>query len=176
VADLNDDGVLDVVAVGNVEDVVMWYEGPAWTPHTIDGSLDVAVALQAADMDGDGDFDVVVAAEEGSDLILLYKNLLIDALDDDYSVQPYKVELYQNYPNPFNPNTTIEYQLPTISGVDLSIYNLLGQKVATLVSTKQHAGKYDVEWDATGFASGVYLYRLETDKGFTQTKKLILMK
>jgi len=53
---------------------------------------------------------------------------------------------------------------------------LLGQKVATLISQKQMAGTYQLEWDATGFASGVYLYRLETDKGFVQTKKLILLR
>jgi len=100
--------------------------------------------------------------------------------------------LSQNYPNPFNPITAISYRLPArlsdlsgfalqtggsaFSNVDLSIYNLLGQKVATLVSERQPAGKYEVEWDATGMASGVYLYKLTTDQGFTQTKKLVLLK
>ena len=84
--------------------------------------------------------------------------------------------LSQNYPNPFNPKTVIRYTLPLASRIDLSVYNLLGQKVATLVSAKQPAGTYTVKWDASGFAGGVYLYRLETDKGFVQTKKLILLK
>jgi len=88
---------------------------------------------------------------------------------------PMAFALYQNYPNPFNPVTAIEYQLPKFSHVDLSIYNLLGQKVATLVNKKQMAGSYNVEWDASGFASGVYFYRLETEQGFSQTKKLILV-
>jgi len=89
-------------------------------------------------------------------------------------------ELHQNYPNPFNPRTVIGYTVgandysPQL--VDLSIYNLLGQKVATLVSEKQNAGSYSVEWDGSGFASGVYLYQLTTDQGFTQTKKLVLLK
>jgi len=60
--------------------------------------------------------------------------------------------------------------------VELSIYNILGQKVITLVSKKQPAGSYKVNWDASGFASGVYLYRLEADKGYVQTRKLILLK
>jgi hypothetical protein len=83
--------------------------------------------------------------------------------------------LRQNHPNPFNPITTIEYQLPQVGQVDLSIYTILGQKVATLVSKKQPAGTYEIEWDASGLASGIYLYRLETGD-FSQTKKLILLK
>jgi len=89
---------------------------------------------------------------------------------------PDKFSLEQNYPNPFNPTTMISYQLAMSSDVELSIYNMLGQKVATLVSKKQPAGNYDVEWDATGFASGVYLYKLETGQGYEKTKKLILIK
>lgn len=89
---------------------------------------------------------------------------------------PSKLILYQNYPNPFNPKTTISYQLPVSSSVEISIYNILGQKVATLVNKKQPAGVYTIEWDATGFASGVYFYRLETVEGFVQTKKLVVLK
>jgi len=100
------------------------------------------------------------------------------------SIIPDQPALYQNYPNPFNPTTTISYslggppseQLSAFSDVELSIYNLSGQKVATLVSEKQPAGKYEVHWDASGMASGVYLYRLSTDQGFSQTRKLILLK
>jgi hypothetical protein len=85
-------------------------------------------------------------------------------------------KLHQNYPNPFNPRTVIGYQLPLTSQVKLSIYNVLGQKVATLVNKKQTAGSYQVEWDASDFASGIYWYRLETDKGFMQSHKLVLLK
>jgi hypothetical protein len=63
-----------------------------------------------------------------------------------------------------------------MNDVELSIYNLLGQKIVMLVSEKQPAGKYTVEWDASGFASGVYLYRITTDKGFIETKKLVVIK
>jgi hypothetical protein len=87
-----------------------------------------------------------------------------------------KFLLSQNYPNPFNPVTVINWQLAVTSHIDLSIYNLLGQKVCTLVSGKQEAGNHKIEWDASGFTSGVYLYRLITDNGFVQTRKLILLK
>ncbi len=89
-------------------------------------------------------------------------------------VSEYK--LSQNYPNPFNPVTHIKFSLPKSSYVILKIYNILGEEVTTLVSERLAAGKYTHEWDATGFSSGVYLYLLETGKGFTQIKKLILLK
>lgn len=101
------------------------------------------------------------------------------ALDENITTDlpiPDRYQLFQNYLNPFNPVTVISWQLPVASHVDLSIYNILGQKVATLVNKKQPAGIYNVEWEAMGFAGGVYLYRLETDNGFVQTKKLVLLK
>jgi hypothetical protein len=96
--------------------------------------------------------------------------------DEIFHNKPNRFKLIQNYPNPFNPKTVISWQLPVSGYVDLSVYNILGQKVATLVNKTQPAGSYQVEWNASGFASGVYLCRLETDKGFEQTKKMILVK
>jgi len=84
-------------------------------------------------------------------------------------------QLSQNYPNPFNPFTSIRYALPEADFVDLSIYNVLGQKVATLVHQTQTAGKYRVNWSAAGFASGVYYYRL-TAGDLVRTKKMIVLK
>ena len=72
-------------------------------------------------------------------------------------------QLIQNYPNPFNPVTTISYQLPASSRLDVSIYNLLGQKVATLVSKQQPAGYYNVVWDASGFSAGLYFCRMKAE-------------
>ena len=83
--------------------------------------------------------------------------------------------LFQNYPNPFNPKTTISYQLPMQSFVELTIYNITEQKVTTLISKQQPAGNYKLEWDAVQLASGVYIYRLHTDK-FTASRKLLLLR
>ncbi|TAK61155.1 MAG: T9SS type A sorting domain-containing protein [Bacteroidetes bacterium] len=83
--------------------------------------------------------------------------------------------LYQNYPNPFNPATVINYTLPVASRVLLKVYNLLGQEVATLVDEMQDAGFKSQNWDATGFASGMYYYRLQAGD-FVETKKLLLVK
>ncbi len=95
---------------------------------------------------------------------------------DQPRIQVKKFHLQQNYPNPFNPITTINYELPITNYVDLSIYNLLGQKVVTLVSGRKAAGTYNVEWDASAFPSGIYIYRLMSDKGYVESKKLILLK
>jgi hypothetical protein len=88
---------------------------------------------------------------------------------------PTKFMLYQNYPNPFNSSTTISYDLPERSRVKLSIYNLLGQEVATLVNDEQEPGRYNVKFDASDLPSGVYFYRLEAGK-FIEQKKMILIK
>ena len=89
---------------------------------------------------------------------------------------PDKFNLAQNYPNPFNPTTVINYQLSVQSSVELSIYNLLGEKMTTIVNMIQPAGNYKVQWDAIGMDSGIYFYNLQTDKGFSQTKKLVIIK
>lgn len=89
---------------------------------------------------------------------------------------PKRTELFHNYPNPFNPETVISYQLSVASRVNLSIYNLLGQKVATLVSAKQPAGKYTVNWNADDLASGMYICRFESGSGVRITKKMILLR
>ncbi len=83
--------------------------------------------------------------------------------------------LAQNFPNPFNPTTQIEYSIPTRSLVTLAIYNVLGQKVATLVSGVQSVGQHEVTFDASRFASGVYFYRLNA-AGYSVTKKMMLIK
>jgi photosystem II stability/assembly factor-like uncharacterized protein len=83
--------------------------------------------------------------------------------------------LQQNYPNPFNPSTTINYSLPKPGNVKLSIYNLLGSKVATIVDEFKPAGNYSVQFNGSNLASGIYLYRLESGI-YSTAKKLILLK
>jgi hypothetical protein len=83
--------------------------------------------------------------------------------------------LAQNYPNPYNPTTVVSYQLPVAGAVRLVVYDILGREVAVLVDEKQGAGSYSAHWDARGFASGVYFYRLQAGE-FAETKKMILMK
>ena len=88
---------------------------------------------------------------------------------------PLEYSLDQNYPNPFNPSTTIKYAIAEDGYVKLAVYNMLGEEVAMIVNSVQKAGRYEVNFNATGLSSGVYVYRIET-ASFTSSKKLMLMK
>jgi len=92
-----------------------------------------------------------------------------------WTTVPSSFRLLQNYPNPFNPTTTISYQLSAVTQVNLSVYDILGRRVETMVNAKQNAGSYNVTFDANRLASGVYFYRLEAG-AFSQTKKLMVIK
>ncbi len=84
--------------------------------------------------------------------------------------------LAQNYPNPFNPGTVISYRLSVNSNVELIVYNALGQEVRRLVNGMQQSGSHTVTFDAGGLASGIYIYRLTTDTGFSATRKMLLLR
>lgn len=90
-------------------------------------------------------------------------------------VSPAKFELAQNYPNPFNPNTSISFTIPQSGNVKLSVYNLLGQEITTLVNEYKEAGTHNIKFNAANLNSGVYLYKLESN-GLTLTKKMTLLK
>jgi gluconolactonase len=94
---------------------------------------------------------------------------------DHGSLQPHSFNLYANYPNPFNPETTINYQLAMNSVVTLNVYDTLGREVALLVNEERAAGTYSVHWDASGFSSGTYFYRLRSGS-FDETKKMVLLR
>lgn len=87
----------------------------------------------------------------------------------------FKFVLSQNYPNPFNPSTMIKYQLAMNSHVKLKVFDMLGQEVATLINTNQKAGNYEINFDASRLASGIYIYKL-TAGNYTETKKMNLLK
>jgi hypothetical protein len=97
--------------------------------------------------------------------------------------QPTEYKLEQNYPNPFNPTTKIRYSIPNVEthndaslrNVTLKIYDILGDEVATLVNEKKEAGYYEIEFNASSIASGVYIYRLQSGS-FTSSKKMMVLK
>ena len=100
----------------------------------------------------------------------------IVSVEDESAAIPASFDLEQNYPNPFNPVTTIRFSLAKSTSVKLEIIDRTGRVVATLVDETLPAGAYTTSFDAGDQASGVYFYRLSTDRGFSQTKRLVLMK
>ena len=102
------------------------------------------------------------------------------ALNRQAEELPEAFALKGNYPNPFNPTTTIQFELPEASAVNLEIFDMMGRRVATLIDGNVHAGRHQVQWHATSdagsrVASGMYLYRLKAGD-FVSTKRMALMK
>ncbi|MEW6701574.1 MAG: S8 family serine peptidase, partial [Bacteroidota bacterium] len=117
-----------------------------------------------------GDFAVLITRT-----FTQWKQLAKESGSNSVSVVPTEFKLEQNYPNPFNPSTTINYTVAKQGPVNLEVYNIVGQKVATLVNANQPAGNYSVKFDAGKLASGIYIYRISTN-GFVKALKMNLMK
>jgi hypothetical protein len=105
------------------------------------------------------------------------------SVHDEESTLPTTFSLSQNYPNPFNPSTTIRYEVPVESKVTLTIFDMLGRRVQTLVDGQMKAGAYTERWNASSLASGAYFYRIDaremtpgSDRRFSETKRLVLLK
>ena len=106
-------------------------------------------------------------------LIYFFPGSSTEIIAEDFA--PKDFILYQNYPNPFNPSTMIKFRIADFGFVTLKIYDLLGNEVANLVNEEKSAGVYEVTFDASNLASGVYFYRLKT-QDFITSKKLLLLK
>lgn len=168
-----------------------FYQAPNGT-QSVEVSVDGQVVLPAFVLEGEaGDaggrnllsdgFQMSAGVHEvsvsGSDIILDFVQLIREVSTSVWTVNdqlPGEFALHQNYPNPFNPNTTIRFALAKASDVQLTIYNVLGQKVATLVDGRMNPGIYAVQFEASQFASGVYFYRIDAGDFVTQRRMLLL--
>jgi hypothetical protein len=144
--------------------------------------LDIIPSENLEYLDSTGDeylsYSYVVTALDRLDNESIASNnveLIFTQIEEPFLTSPSGFQLFDNYPNPFNPTTVIGYQLPVMSYVELTIYNLLGEKVVTLISENQLPGYHRVEWDASGYATGVYYYHIKADS-FTAIKKMVLVK
>jgi hypothetical protein len=99
----------------------------------------------------------------------------ISSVKSEGQQMPVKFTLEQNFPNPFNPSTTIKFSLPNATHVVLNIYNAIGMQVSSLISEDMNPGVYSTQWNASGFASGVYYYKIIAGN-FSETRKLLLLK
>jgi uncharacterized delta-60 repeat protein len=122
----------------------------------------------------DGLGNIIVAGTTNQNYLTIKIKDLVNLVDDELFV-PRKFILYPNYPNPFNPRTAISYQLATSSYVTLKVYDVLGREVRTLVDQRKPPGMYSIKWDASRYASGMYIARL-TAGNYVASQKLLLMK
>jgi hypothetical protein len=146
-----------------------------------------ASVVHGSDFDDDGDTDVLGAGEgtiklwisalndEDMDADLTMPNPQDDWPTYSQTVVPVNYELNANYPNPFNPTTQIQFGLPEAQNVTLTVYDITGREVTKLVDGSFGAGYHTVTFDASAYASGVYLYRIVAGS-FVESRKMILMK
>jgi hypothetical protein len=114
---------------------------------------------------------------------ILFRPVQTTNVENETGSLPDKIELYQNYPNPFNPTTEIKFSLPSVIAsetkqsqlVALTVYNLLGKEIATLLDEELTAGEHEVKFDATELPSGIYFYQLKAGD-YIETKKMICLK
>ena len=107
---------------------------------------------------------------------LIHKKFGAESNSEENQIIPTQYSLYNNYPNPFNPTTTIRFDIPERTRVELVVYDILGRKVKSLISNEvREPGRYEVSFDANALASGVYIYKLTT-KNYSQARKMLLIK
>ena len=184
--DIDDDGDPDLF-IGNTSGNLFFYENVG-TPQEADFDSvtsdyidlwEYGVTTESSpvfvDIDNDGDYDFFCGCGNGG--VHFYRNYGTSKVPDfrrEFGLNDYK--LYQNYPNPFNNSTTITFSLPTYSPVEIAVYDNLGRKIITLINGLQPAGMHQIDWNASGFSSGVYYISLECSEIKRQTRKVILIK
>jgi hypothetical protein len=183
--DISDDSEIEVTFAGSLETKAggdFTFSPTSGTNGTV-----VTVDIEGRDLDLGAHSGVITLTANDADnttwgipISLNIVSTVTSVKQVEPSTIPLDYVLGQNYPNPFNPTTLIAFDLPVKSQVELTVYNVLGQQVTTLVNEKLAAGSYEADWDGrssggTPVASGIYFYRLHTEQ-FTQTKKMILLK
>ena len=154
VDDINGDGLVELVLLSDANELLVW-------------------KFDASYENGKNSAKFLVDSRNSG--IVIAPDIVTDIGDDELSVLPQSFALNQNYPNPFNPTTTIEFSVPEKSEVRVEVFNILGQKVRTLVNAELSVGNYNAVFDAGELSSGIYFYRLLSgDKNIT--KKMILLK
>ena len=155
-------------------DGLTWVEQEKCSPSSCpeNSSLGRTVSLSGNSAIVGAPYDTINGLNSGAAYIF---NDFVVGIGDDLSKNPDDFRLVQNYPNPFNPTTTIKYQIWELSFVTLKVYDVLGNEIKSLVNEEKPVGNYEIEVDAIGLPSGVYLYQLKAGP-FIETKKMVLLK
>lgn len=118
----------------------------------------------------------IIGSDRQTGLYVIKPTIPLVGINDPSNNVPDKFELKQNYPNPFNPSTRIDFSLSKSAFVKLKVFDVLGREVAILADEFRQAGSYSISYDAGRLSSGIYYYSLQTDNGFSETKKMVLSK
>jgi len=144
--------------------------------HTTSGGINWSLETTQT-----GTYTHLIKARTGYNLWALRNNGGISKYSYPIGIEPISTEmpasfsLYQNYPNPFNPTTNIRFDIQKTGFINIKIFDVLGREISTLVNEQLKPGTYEVDWDGSGFTSGVYFYKLSTES-YTETKKMMLIK
>ena len=113
----------------------------------------------------------------GKNVVVVYNNKVyrVHEADKYYEIVPISFTIKQNYPNPFNSSTTIRFTMYKSARVNISIYNILGKKIAELYDNYVDEGDHEIEWNAHGYASGLYFYKIQSARS-SATLKMMLLK
>ena len=182
-------GATTLTSAGEMDVVVVKYDSGGnivWTKQAGGSDSDYGQAVGTDSDDNvlvggifklSADFDLLTADSEGDDDLFIAKLIQPPTgIPSVPVVMPTTAILFQNYPNPFNRSTRISYSLPAAGLVTLTIHDILGNEVQTLVHAYQQADSYSISLDASALNSGIYFYRLKVGNDFIETKKLIYIK
>ena len=171
----------------DIHDVVTGLEWPSGIALDVDGGKVYWIErepgkIKRANLDGTDIEELYTGLSYPYRLALSFENsgtTGVEKKDDDPNLIPQEFELSQNYPNPFNPETTIEYNLPKSSHIVLTVYDVLGHEIITLVDEKQQAGLHQQNWNACDrfgnqVSSGIYVYKIKTDDAVCSKKMLYI--
>lgn len=180
-SDLDNDNDIDVLSASGGDGKLVWFEnldGNGTFRESLIGMGNDPWDIFATDIDGDEKTDVLSGVQHK--IIWFQNGGPTTNINKPITNLPDKIGVRQNFPNPFNPLTQIRYSIPTSQNVTITLYNILGQKIKTLLSQKQTAGEHMVIWDARDdsgqpVSSGIYFYQLRAGD-FTETKKMMLMR
>ena len=143
------------------------------------GNTLITVAAEAYIFEVDADHDIVWDYQfPGGQMIARAQKYSLEYLGNDRSVhdpESMDIELYVNYPNPFNPATRIRFSVPASGSVNISVYDLIGDQVSTILDQSLLPGSHTVRWNARQHPSGVYIVRIGTDR-YVRTQKVMLLK
>ncbi|MFH0736299.1 MAG: T9SS type A sorting domain-containing protein [bacterium] len=176
------DAPVDAFAVDNNDPNILYLGNDIGAFVTFNGGINWEIlgnglpVVPVNDMKIQEETNFLIIGTHGRSMYKINLDDVYSSVDNSYSLRPETFTLSQNYPNPFNPSTLIEFYIPQQGNVKLTVYDILGKEVKTLVNNNINSGNHKVEFNATGLSSGIYFYTLKYNNKQTITKKMILAK